>query len=121
MDDRPIDIEEIKKLSNLVFLANILIALMMNYFSFSMLGAFRELFEGMNLALPLATKLVITPLAKLVAPAALVALVVKEVLLPKPMQKLYGNVLGLLVLLGLTFLLMLGVLLPLYQLIGNLG
>ena len=82
-----------------------------------------ELFRGMNLELPFLTKLlIISPFNKLVFPAILIALVAKESLLKDNlMSKLTANGVGLVLIFALRELYFQASMLPLIQLIGNLG
>lgn len=82
-----------------------------------------ELFKGMNLKLPLVTKLfIMSPVSKLIVPAILIAIVVKEFMLKdQPMKRLSINGAALVLLLLFRELSFQASLLPLIQLIGNLG
>lgn len=82
-----------------------------------------ELYQGMNLKLPLVTKLfAMSPLGKFILPVILLALIAKEfVLKDKPMSRLTANGAGLMLILIVRELYFQASLLPLIQLIGNLG
>lgn len=114
--------ESIRKLSRAFFVMTVLIGILVNYNSFSALNAFRQLFEGMSLELPVVTKVLLSPLSSLCGPVLLAATVIKEYLFREtPFRALVWNA-GLLIAMNLTWVLQVrGVLAPLISLIGNLG
>ncbi|MCA9792621.1 MAG: hypothetical protein KC910_12530 [Candidatus Eremiobacteraeota bacterium] len=81
MEEERIDPQDVRRLSQALTACNVALG---GYLAISFFGFFRsmrELFEGMSLALPLATKLMLSPLAALVPVVLVMVVVAKEVVL----------------------------------------
>lgn len=122
MQEERIDPEDIRRLSRGLTACNVGLGGYLAISVFLGMSTLRELFEGMALALPLTTRLLLGPLALLLPTVIVLAVVAKEVVLSgKPLQSLRVNIYCLVGFVVLWMFMLKGMLAPLYQLIGNLG
>lgn len=122
MSDTKIEAASVAKVSQFLLGASVLVGLFVTFRIHALSSSFGELFMGMNIQLPVLTKLLLTPLSRVVAPTILVILIVKELgLKDKPLLTLGLNAVGLLALVVVHEVFVFAGIAPLIQLVENLG
>jgi type II secretory pathway component PulF len=111
---------DLKTVLSISTICAVIVGVVVGYSHYALIGGASELFKGMNLALPFITKIMLSWIGYLVAPALTVlAIVLSSVL--KPVQAVKGQATLILILLGFSVTTAYSFYIPLLMLYENLN
>lgn len=122
MSENTIDASSVSRVSQGLLGASLLLGLFTTYRLHKMSAVMGELFQGMNIDLPVLTKLFLSPLSRVVVPTVLVALILKELSLKdRPVLSLALNAAGLVAIIVIHEFFAYAGISPMLTLLENLG